>query len=68
MSRVLFWVEAGGATQQTVHSSGAISTGTHDTGKLDIVNWIEGLYNNRRIHSSIGYKTPMDWESGFMTA
>jgi transposase InsO family protein len=36
--------------------------------KLDIVDWIEGFYNRQRIHSSIGYKTPVDVESTFMTA
>lgn len=30
--------------------------------RLDIVNWIEGFYNQRRIHSSIGYRTPADLE------
>lgn len=36
--------------------------------KLDIVDWIEGFYNRQRIHSSIGYTTPVDVESRFMTA
>ena len=35
---------------------------------LDIVDWIEGFYNQRRIHSSIGFKTPVDVESDLMTA
>ncbi len=26
----------------------------------------QGLYNQRRIHSSIGYKTPVDVESNLM--
>ncbi len=28
--------------------------------KLDIVDWIEGFYNRKRIHSAIGYRAPMD--------
>jgi putative transposase len=36
--------------------------------KLDIVDWIEGFYNRQRIHSSIGYRTPVAVESSFMTA
>jgi transposase InsO family protein len=36
--------------------------------KLDIVDWIEGFYNRKRIHSSIGYKTPIGFESLRMTA
>jgi len=31
--------------------------------KLDIVDWIEGFYNRKRIHSSIGFMTPVDAES-----
>jgi putative transposase len=31
--------------------------------RLDIVDWIEGFYNRKRIHSSIGYTTPVDAES-----
>ena len=31
--------------------------------RLDIVDWIEGFYNRTRIHSSIGYTTPVDAES-----
>jgi transposase InsO family protein len=29
---------------------------------LDIVEWIEGFYNRERIHSSIGFPTPVAME------
>ena len=41
---------------------------TRALAKLDIVDWIEGFYNRRRMHSSIGYKSPVDVESNVMTA
>jgi|TARA_B100000959_G_C14912255_1_gene595659 transposase InsO family protein len=41
---------------------------TRAAATLDIVDWIEGFYNQRRIHSSIGFKTPVDVESDLMTA
>lgn len=36
--------------------------------RLDIVSWIEGWYNRRRLHSTIGYKTPAELEGELMAA
>jgi len=41
---------------------------TRAIAKLDIVDWIEGFYNRQRMHSSIGYQTPVDAESSLMAA
>jgi putative transposase len=41
---------------------------TRAQAKLDIVDWIEGFYNRKRMHSSIGYKTPVGVESLLRTA
>jgi transposase InsO family protein len=41
---------------------------TRALAKLDIVDWIEGFYNQRRMHSSIEYKTPIKAEARLMTA
>ena len=41
---------------------------TRAQARLDIVDWIEGFYNHRRIHSSIGYQVPAHVESRLMAA
>ena len=35
---------------------------TREQAKLDIVDWIEGFYTRQRLHSFIGYRTPMEVE------
>ena len=41
---------------------------TRDRAKLAIVNWIEGFYNQKRLHSSIDYQAPVDVESILVAA
>ena len=41
---------------------------TRDKARLDIVNWIEGWYNQRRLHISIGYRTLAAFEKGLFAA
>ena len=41
---------------------------TRAQARSDIVSWIEGFYNRERLHSSIGYETPVNAECGLMAA
>ena len=41
---------------------------TRDQARLDIVNWIEGFYNQRRLHSSVGYRSPDSVEASLKAA
>jgi len=41
---------------------------TRAQARLDIVDWIEGFYNRQRLHSSIGFLAPVDYETRRMAA
>jgi putative transposase len=41
---------------------------TRAQARLDILDWVEGFYNQRRLHSSIGYETPAHVEFSLMAA
>lgn len=36
--------------------------------RLDIVDWIEGYYNRRLLHTSIGFLAPVGYESALIAA
>ena len=40
----------------------ADSTGTHDQVYTGVVTWIEDFYNRRRIHTSLGGRSPIEYE------
>ncbi len=41
---------------------------SRDQARLDIVNWIEGFYNEKRLHSAIDYRSPADFERSLKAA
>ena len=41
---------------------------TRDQARSDIVNWIEGFYNSRRLHSALNYQSPVQFERGLRAA
>ncbi len=41
---------------------------TRAQARLDIVDWIEGYYNRQRLHTSIDFRTPVDYEAALLTA
>jgi len=40
---------------------------TREEARKDIVDYIEMFYNSKRLHSTLGYKTPMQYEENYVT-
>lgn len=38
---------------------------TRDSARISIAEWIEGFYNRKRRHSTLGYATPIEFEERF---
>jgi len=41
---------------------------SRDEARTDIVRWIEGFYNQRRMHSALGYRSPAQYEEAVRAA
>jgi putative transposase len=41
---------------------------TRAEARLDLVDWMEGFYNAQRLHSSIDYKSPIEFERSLTAA
>ncbi len=39
---------------------------TQEDARLDIFDYIEVFYNRQRLHSSLGYRSPLDYEQQLM--
>jgi putative transposase len=38
---------------------------TRADARRDVIRWIEGWFNTRRLHSTIGYNSPIDYENQY---
>ena len=41
---------------------------SREQARLDVVNWTEGFYNEKRMHSAIDYRSPADFERSLKAA
>lgn len=45
---------------------GRIAFTTRAQARQEVVKYIEGFYNNRRLHSGLGYKTPLEVHNEYL--
>lgn len=38
---------------------------TRADARRDLIRWVEGWFNTRRLHSSIDYHAPIEWENNY---
>ena len=41
---------------------------SHDAAKVQLFEYIEGFYNSRRMHTSLGFKSPLEFERDALAA
>jgi putative transposase len=57
-----------GALPTCLQRTNRLQYTSRDQARLDIVNWIEGFYNEKRLHSAIDYRSPADFERSLKAA
>lgn len=51
----------------TIHQQSRQTWPTRRAARRAIFDWIEGFYNRQRLHSALGYRSPVAFEEGLTT-